>query len=255
MQIGKRCMDQEPIMLYEARLHARPTEVTESAPTGLLPLRWGSKRDSYLYVPPTYDPRRPMPLALMLHGSGGHARHGIDLLRHLADDDGIILVAPASTGHTWDVIIDQAYGPDVALVDQCLAYACDHYNVDPAHLAIGGFSDGASYALSLGIANGDIFTHVIAFSPGFVAPAVQRGKPRFFISHGTRDEVLPIDPCSRRIVAQLEYAGYEVEYIEFDGGHEIPPSIAQASVNWFIKGDGGSRLQRPQSRHPSSTSP
>ncbi|MEN3291371.1 MAG: phospholipase/carboxylesterase [Burkholderiales bacterium] len=221
-------------MLYEARLHGRPTEVKEAAPTGLQPLRWGSKRDSYLYVPPRYNVREPAPLALMLHGSGGHAHQGIELLLHLADDAGLILVAPASTGHTWDIIIDQAYGPDVALVDQCLAYACDHYAVDPAHVAIGGFSDGASYGLSLGIANGDIFTHMIAFSPGFIAPAVQRGKPRVFISHGTDDPVLPVDACSRRIVAQLRSADYDVEYLEVNGGHEIPPTVAQASVDWFL---------------------
>jgi phospholipase/carboxylesterase len=242
-------------MLYEARLHARPTKVTVAAPTGLQSLKWGSKRDSYLYVPPTYDPHCPLALALMLHGSGGHAHHGIELMLHLADDAGLILVAPASTGHSWDIIIDQAYGPDVELVDQCLAYACDHYAVDPAHLAIGGFSDGASYALSLGIANGDIFSHVIAFSPGFIAPAVQRGKPRVFISHGMHDQLLPVDPCSRRIVAQLKYMDYDVEYHEFDGGHEIPPAITQEAVNWLMAGDAGMQLQRPPSRERPSTSP
>lgn len=242
-------------MLYEARLHARPTEVSEAAPTGLQLLKWGSKRDSYLYVPPSYDPQRPMALAVMLHGSGGHAHHGIELLLHLADDAGLILVAPASTGHTWDVIIDQSYGPDVELVDQCLAYACDHYAVDPAHLAIGGFSDGASYALSLGIANGDLFGHVVAFSPGFIAPAIERGKPRIFISHGVRDQVLPIDPCSRRIVARLKYSSYEVEYTEFESGHEIPPAIARAAVEWFTAGDAGATPPRSRSGHRPSTSP
>ena len=58
------------------------------------------------------------------------------------------------------------------------------YAFDPAHIAVGGFSDGASYALSVGITNGDLFTDVIAFSPGFMAPARQQGKPRLFISHG-----------------------------------------------------------------------
>jgi phospholipase/carboxylesterase len=222
-------------MLYEARLRARPTVVTDPAPTGLQPLKWGDKRDSYLYVPPHYTPFRPLPLAVLLHGAGGHAHHGLDLLHHLANTAGLILVAPASTGHTWDIIIDRAYGPDVETVDECVTYACDHYAVDSTHMGIGGFSDGASYALSLGIANGDVFTHAIGFSPGFVAPAVERGRPRMFISHGKDDPVLPIDACSRQIVAQLRKAGYEVEYTEFDGGHVIPPSIAEAAVGWFAR--------------------
>jgi predicted esterase len=100
-------------------------------------------------------------------------------------------------------------------------------------LAIGGFSDGASYALSVGITNGDLFTHVIALSPGFMAPARQQGKPRLFISHGTRDQVLPIDRCSRKLVPQLKRAGYDVLYREFDGSHTLPPEIARSSVTWF----------------------
>jgi phospholipase/carboxylesterase len=63
-----------------------------------------------------------------------------------------------------------------------------------------GFSDGASYALSLGLTNGDLFRHVIAFSPGFMAPAARRGEPPVFVSHITRDGVLPIGVTSHRIV-------------------------------------------------------
>jgi phospholipase/carboxylesterase len=76
---------------------------------------------------------------------------------------------------------------------------------------------------------------VIAFSPGFMAPAGQTGSPRIFISHGTRDGVLPIDRCSRRIVPQLERAGYDVLYREFDGGHMISPDIALEAVGWFTR--------------------
>src|SRR5690349_14549860 len=92
----------------------------------------------------------------------------------------------------------------------------DRCSVDPSHLAVGGFSDGASYALSIGITNGDLCAYIIAFSPGFIAPATQRGAPHIFISHGTRDATLPIDACSRIFVPQIERAGYEVPYREFD---------------------------------------
>jgi phospholipase/carboxylesterase len=219
----------------QGRLRTRPGQVTGAAPVGLQPLMLGAARDSYLYVPATYRAARPAPLVLLLHGAGGHARQGLDLLRSLADAAGLLLLAPASRDRTWDLLVGRRYGPDLALIDRALEKTCSRYAVAPERVAIGGFSDGASYALSLGITNGDLFTHVIAFSPGFMAPAGQTGTPRIFVSHGTRDAVLPIDRCSRRIVPQLERAGYEVLYREFDGGHTISPDIALEAVGWFTR--------------------
>ncbi len=219
----------------EGRLRARPIQVTRAAPVGLQPLMLGAARDSYLYVPTTYRAARRAPLVLLLHGAGGHARQGLDLLRSLADATGLLLLAPASRDRTWDLLVGRRYGPDLDLIDRALEQTFSRYAVAPERIAIGGFSDGASYALSLGIANGDLFTHVIAFSPGFMAPGGQTGSPRIFVSHGTRDAVLPIDRCSRRIVPQLERSGYEVLYREFDGGHTISPRIAMEAVGWFTR--------------------
>jgi phospholipase/carboxylesterase len=222
------------MMSLDARLHARPAAVTDRAHAGHYLLAVGHTRDSYFYVPPGYDPARPAPLVLLLHGAGGHAHHGLGMLEHLADEAGLILVAPASSAQTWDVVLNQAFGTDVALVDRALAHVFEHYAIDPSKLAIGGFSDGASYALSLGLANGDLFTHVIAFSPGFIAPISAEGRPEFYISHGCWDDVLPIDSCSREIVPHLREAGYAVTYEEFEGGHTIPENTAIRAVDWFL---------------------
>jgi predicted esterase len=173
-------------------------------------------------------------MVLLLHGAGGSAQHGISLLQPLADAANLILVAPDSRGSTWDVIMSD-YGPDVTYIEQALSQTFSRYAIDPERVAVGGFSDGASYALSLGITNGDLFSHVIAFSPGFMAPTRQQGKPNIYVSHGTRDEVLPIDRCSRRIVPQLQRLGYAVNYHEFDGPHTVPPDIAQEAVDWLTR--------------------
>jgi predicted esterase len=189
-----------------------------------------------LYVPAGYSPARPAPLVVLLHGAGSDARSGLTPLLPFADDQGIILLAPKARGRTWDVILDD-FGPDVAMLDALLAEAFDRLRVDRSRVAVGGFSDGASYALSLGLANGDLFTHLIAFSPGFVAPAGKRGKPAVYVSHGVDDPVLPIDRCSRRIVPSLRREGYDVDYREFEGGHAVPREIASAAVKWLRRRD------------------
>ncbi|MDQ3930178.1 MAG: alpha/beta hydrolase-fold protein [Chloroflexota bacterium] len=215
---------------------ARPvgSRPTGGLPPGVHPLGIGSKRDGLVYVPAGYRDDRPARLVLLLHGAGGNAQGGISLLQSLADTANMVLLAPESRLRTWDVIVSD-YGPDVAFIDKALAETFSRYAVDPSHVAIGGFSDGASYALSLGLTNGDLFTHIISFSPGFMVPTRFEGKPRIFNSHGTHDSVLPIDVCSRRIVPKLERLGYDVRYREFEGPHTVPPEIAREAVTWFTE--------------------
>ncbi len=216
----------------EGRLLSRPKSPTATAALGLQSLGLDGQRDGFVYVPKTYRADQPAPLVLMLHGAGGDAEGALKIVRHLADPFETILLAVDSRRQTWD-IIQGGYGADIAFIDQALAQTFSRYAIDPNRVAIAGFSDGASYALSVGITNGDLFTHVIAFSPGFMAPARQEGKPQMFISHGKWDTVLPIERCSRRIVPQLQQAGYDVLYREFNGPHTVPDAISRQAVEWF----------------------
>ncbi|HEY7061644.1 MAG TPA: phospholipase [Chloroflexota bacterium] len=214
-------------------LIARPGAPTGPAPTGLHALGGAGRPAGLLYVPPSYAPERPAPFTLMLHGAGSNAERVVTPMREWADGTGLILFAPNSRAATWDVL-HGGFGPDVAVIDRALHDVFGRYAVDPAHLAIEGFSDGASYALSLGLTNGDLFTHIIACSPGFAAPAAQRGRPRIFVSHGRQDPVLPIEPCSGRIVPALLLGGYDVRFEPFEGGHTMPPAIVRAALDWFL---------------------
>ncbi len=73
----------------------------------------------------------------------------------------------------------------------------------------------------------------MAFSPGFVIKGPGVGKPRFYISHGKRDRILPIEKCGRRIAADLNARVYGVTLTEFDGGHEIPADILSEGFRWL----------------------
>ena len=224
----------------QGRLRACPRKTPVGAtPVGLRVL--GSDAgptENYLYVPAGHRIENPAPLVLLLHGAGEDARDGLAQLRGQADEAGLILLALSSHRPTWDWILSRGrYDSDLATIDLALGDAFSRCAIDPERVGVGGYSDGASYALSLGLANGDLFSHVLAFSPGFLAPAGQTGSPRIFVSHGTQDGWLPIDSCSRRIVPRLEHAGYEVRYREFEGGHVVPPGIAREAAIWFTDGD------------------
>ena len=49
----------------------------------------------------------------------------------------------------------------------------------------------------------------------------------------TSDPVLPIDQASRLIVPALRELGDSVEYVEFDGRHEVPAAIGDQAVAWL----------------------
>lgn len=215
---------------------ANPTEPPESP--GLHQLGPEPGGDALLFVPDGYRSDAPVPLVVMLHGAGGDARGGIDPLLRLAGEAGTLLLAPDSLGRTWDVILGR-FGPDVEYLDRALAHVFDRYRIDPGRVAVGGFSDGASYALSLGLTNGDLFGHILAFSPGFLAPGDTIGRPRIYVSHGTDDRVLPIARTSRRVVPMLKSRGYEVLYEEYSGGHLVPPDKVRRAFDRFLGSRGG----------------
>jgi phospholipase/carboxylesterase len=225
----------ELLAAQDARLSARSTGPKERIAPGLHKLGLGEDRDGVLYVPKSYQPDKPMPLAIMLHGAGNRAQ-GMEYTHALGEEFGVILLVPDSRNpRTWDALLG-AFGSDVQFIDAALAYTFARCAIDTKRLAVGGFSDGASYALSLGLGNGDVFSRIIAFSPGFIPPVTMRGKPRVFVSHGTQDQVLPIDDTSRRIVPGLKARGYDVTYREFEGPHRVPPTIARDGFEWFVRG-------------------
>lgn len=215
------------------RLRARPGEPAETPSLGLSRLNLGDQRDGILYVPQSYDPDVATPLFVALHGAGGSGEDWQSYPAR-AETRGMILLAPDSRGITWD-LLRGGFGADVDFLDLALQFTFDRCRVDPTRLALGGFSDGASYALSLGVSNGDLFSHLVAYSPGFFrSEDTTAERPPVYISHGTDDSILPVTVSRDDIVPRLRSAGHEVTYREFDGGHEVPSDISESALDWFI---------------------
>lgn len=190
-------------------------------------------RRSILFVPSTYDARKPAPFLLALHGATGSGDAMLTGTRPAAEKHGVVVLAPSSRGTTWDAIRGP-FGTDFARIDQMLGDVFDQCAIDPFHVGVSGFSDGGSYAISLGIINGDLFTHAIGHSAGFIIPGSAHGRPKIYLSHGRQDQVLPIDQCGRRIAAQLTRQAYVLRFDEFDGGHKATPEMREAAMQWFV---------------------
>lgn len=181
------------------------------------------------YIPHSYHLNKPLPLLILLHGRGGSASDWFGSYSRRAEAGRFIIVAPESSAKTWGSSGD--FGPDVSRINRALAVVFSRYAIARDRIIIGGLSDGASYALSLGLANGDRIRGVIAYSPSYIVGREGRGRPLFFVSHGLRDAIVPVTG-TRRLVAYLRNAGYAVDYREFNGGHEVPSAISDAAMTW-----------------------
>jgi len=108
----------------------------------------------------------------------------------------------------------------------------------PASVALVGFSQGAMLSIDVALAGTPGVDRVVAMSSVLLMDSVsalaapRATKPRFFLSHGRRDPVLPF-AGGVRAKDLLETHGFAVTFRPFDGGHEIPPPVL-AEVDRFL---------------------
>jgi predicted esterase len=104
-----------------------------------------------------------------------------------------------------------------------------------SRIGLAGFSDGASYALSIGTANPRLFGSVLAFSPGMAElPGRVRSGQRLFVAHGRSDRILSYRVTTDQILPRLRKARLAVAFRPFDGGHVIPDAVAAEAFRFFL---------------------
>ena len=206
-----------------------------------------------------YRPANPStgrrPLLVMLHGAGQSARAMLDVARPEAERCGCLLLAVQSKGATWDTIglvrqaakggrttVDRLFGEDTNRMEQALGAALRAADADHRSVVLVGFSDGASYALSLGLANPSLFRGVVAIAPGFhLEPAAINPRQRLFIAHSPTDRVLGFERTRDGIVAPLRRAGFDLRFRPFDGGHRIDRLVLAEGVDFVLGQSAGRR--------------
>ena len=187
---------------------------------------------AFAYVPATIT--GPAPLIVVLHGAGGDARYFLDQFKHEADQRGAILLSVQSSGRTWAQRKPKDDEADVANIKAAIAEMTAKAPIDRSRTTVMGFSDGASYALSIGMAYPGLFRTIVAFSPGFAfAPSDIDTEQRIFIAHSRRDPILPAANV-RDMIKGLEGAGYLPEVHWFNSGHEIDPDLKKAAFDFAL---------------------
>ena len=222
-----------PIAAAQPVLAAAPSATTTTLKPGVSRLNG----KSFAYRSKTIVGRPPV--IVLLHPAGGSAEEFLREFTGKADQRSAILLALQATGRTWTLKPDGKgsadFGPDPTALDEALTALFGQAAIDPQRVVILGFSDGASYALSLGPANPRLFKGIVALSPGTAwLPAGIDSSQRIAIAHGTKDDVLPYENAGDTIVPGLERAGLKPRTLWFKGDHEIDNRSVEQALDYAL---------------------
>src|SRR3954468_11187921 len=173
---------------------------SENRTTGTIVTSAGQAREYILHVPRRYDPARPTPLVISMHGAMNWPSFQMALTNWnaLADERGFIVVYPAGTGggpKVWRMSglqTQRRAAPDIVFISELIDALAASYNIDRARVYANGLSNGGgmTYALSCTLAD-----RIAAFGP--VASAVTDqldwcSTPAPVVAfHGTDDRFTP----------------------------------------------------------------
>jgi len=210
----------------------------ESAPLGAIDLVKGAG-SAVLLTPSEIDPAKKYPLFTVLHGAGRQNEMLVKACRDEPDRRNAFFLVPRSVEPTWDLIV----GGERSDLD-FLEYAYDliyrRYPIDEERQVLIGYSDGASYALSVAVSNPRIFEAALCWAAGFVmfdgtGVSPEDRKPEIYLEYGTHDELFPFERIALPMKENLTRAGYPVEFSVDEGGRHWPSgSFQPEALDWYF---------------------
>ncbi len=199
------------------------------------------------------------PVVVLLHGFGAPGTDLVPLAEYMSVPKGTRFVFPQAplalppvfgTGRAWWMIdlesrirariqgqimeltrevpegLDKVNQRINGMLDEMLA----DLHAKPEQVILGGFSQGAMLALDVALRSTRPLGGLILMSGTLIcaeewAPLLPRRKGlRCLLSHGRADPMLPYEVAESLRDKMIE-AGLAVDWVSFQGGHEIPPEV------------------------------
>ncbi len=216
---------------------------------------FGNSKSNYYYIikPRNFDPDKEYLLLIALHGYGGSANTFLRLWNVFRDESIIFIVpeAPYSVsqrkrkGYAWypseevsenerSKIRYQSEDYIISLVKQLK----NEFKCKETYLF--GFSQGGAMTYTVGLKNQELFTGLIVWgcsleknfiNPQYLTPGAQL---RILVLHGTADRRIPFK-LGRDSFQQLKKKGFTIDFIEYNGGHNIPQAEVKKVKEWILK--------------------
>jgi poly(3-hydroxybutyrate) depolymerase len=187
----------------------------------------GIKRSYSLFVPTSATAAAPAPLIVLLHGSYSNAAAIVSWWTSIAEQEGIVLVAPdAREREAWQLRAD---GPQFirALIDEAAA----KQPIDRGRIYLFGSSGGAVYSLTLSMIESQLFAATAVHAGAWRAPKEFRAVPYakrkipIAIFIGDKDEYFPLFAV-RKTQSALEKAGHPVKLTVMPGHRHAYADVA-----------------------------
>ena len=195
------------------------------------------------------------PLLLLLHGYGSNEEDLFSFASELPDDYYVVSVrAPYDMqfgSYAWYAInfdADENKFSDIGqaktsrdLIANFIDELIRNYPIDSKNVSLIGFSQGAILSYAVALSYPDKVQRLVAMS-GYVNTEIAidgfennaLGKLKIFASHGTVDQVIPIE-WARKSIPVLENLSIEVIYKEYPIGHGVSPQNFYDFKNWLLQ--------------------
>lgn len=162
----------------------------------------GMVRKYLSYVPESYDPNKPVPLVISIHGFAEWPAHQMEVSHwnDLADEYGFIVVYPSGTQIPlrWNAYNLQDSRVDtraeVQFIADLIDKISDDYNIDSTRVYANGLSNGAGMAVLLGCQLSERIAAIGSVSGAYLLPwdqCVQSRPVPVIAFHGTEDPIVP----------------------------------------------------------------